>query len=172
MFGPREVLLTSEDPVITQFVNGKKEGPIGMSEEKDEALAARAAGTAPKDSITDWDGPSHRPLAFVPQLEVSAGVPPRGGAERRTERVLRTLHTLPGNAQRAILDSLSPADRSRAEQILRQHGGGRPQPQPAGAGAPAGRRTPPPPPGRPVQGGPPAGPAQGGGKPAPTFRPF
>src|SRR5882757_2139608 len=35
MFGPREQLLTSEDPVVAQFLNGRREGPIGMSEEKD-----------------------------------------------------------------------------------------------------------------------------------------
>jgi phospholipid/cholesterol/gamma-HCH transport system ATP-binding protein len=35
MFGPREVLLTSEEPVVKQFLNGRREGPIGMSEEKD-----------------------------------------------------------------------------------------------------------------------------------------
>src|SRR5579859_1954073 len=40
MFGPREVLLTSEEPVVKQFLNGRKEGPIGMSEEKDAALVA------------------------------------------------------------------------------------------------------------------------------------
>jgi phospholipid/cholesterol/gamma-HCH transport system ATP-binding protein len=37
MFGPREVLLTSEHPVIEQFLNGRRAGPIGMSEEKDES---------------------------------------------------------------------------------------------------------------------------------------
>src|ERR671936_1699294 len=40
MFGPREVLLTSEEPVVKQFLNGRREGPIGMSEEKDAALVA------------------------------------------------------------------------------------------------------------------------------------
>src|ERR1700761_4584795 len=50
MFGPREVLLTSEHPVITQFVNGRRVGPIGMSEEKDEATLAleqQRAGSGP-----------------------------------------------------------------------------------------------------------------------------
>ncbi len=49
MFGPREVLLTSDNPVITQFVNGRRAGPIGMSEEKDQALVAaeQAAGRRP-----------------------------------------------------------------------------------------------------------------------------
>ncbi len=37
MFGPREQLLTSDEPVVRQFLNGRREGPIGMSEEKDVA---------------------------------------------------------------------------------------------------------------------------------------
>jgi phospholipid/cholesterol/gamma-HCH transport system ATP-binding protein len=40
MFGPREVLLTSDEPVVGQFLNGRRIGPIGMSEEKDEATMA------------------------------------------------------------------------------------------------------------------------------------
>ena len=40
MFGPREVLLTSEEPVVKQFLNGRRIGPIGMSEEKDESTMA------------------------------------------------------------------------------------------------------------------------------------
>src|SRR3954454_18556365 len=35
MFGPREMLLSSNDPVVRQFLNARKVGPIGMSEEKD-----------------------------------------------------------------------------------------------------------------------------------------
>ena len=59
MFGPREVLLTSEEPVVKQFLNGRREGPIGMSEEKDAGQVAAelaslendgppATGTGPK----------------------------------------------------------------------------------------------------------------------------
>ena len=40
MFGPREVLLTSDEPVVKQFLNGRRLGPIGMSEEKDESTMA------------------------------------------------------------------------------------------------------------------------------------
>src|SRR5947207_4968045 len=44
MFGPREVLLTSDQPVVAQFLGGRRYGPIGMSEEKDQAtMAAEAA---------------------------------------------------------------------------------------------------------------------------------
>jgi phospholipid/cholesterol/gamma-HCH transport system ATP-binding protein len=35
MFGPREMLLSSDEPVVRQFLNARKVGPIGMSEEKD-----------------------------------------------------------------------------------------------------------------------------------------
>ncbi|MBW8485148.1 ABC transporter ATP-binding protein [Actinomadura parmotrematis] len=35
MFGPREMLLSSEEPVVRQFLNARRAGPIGMSEEKD-----------------------------------------------------------------------------------------------------------------------------------------
>ena len=40
MFGPREVLLTSDQPVVKQFLNGRRIGPIGMSEDKDDAQMA------------------------------------------------------------------------------------------------------------------------------------
>ena len=59
MFGPRNKLLTSEEPVVLQFMNGRKQGPIGMSEEKDAAeLAAggrgrRPGGRAPADRAAD-----------------------------------------------------------------------------------------------------------------------
>jgi phospholipid/cholesterol/gamma-HCH transport system ATP-binding protein len=43
MFGPREMLLSSQEPVVRQFLNAQRQGPIGMAEEKDAAeLAAEA----------------------------------------------------------------------------------------------------------------------------------
>jgi phospholipid/cholesterol/gamma-HCH transport system ATP-binding protein len=116
MFGPRETLLTSDNPVITQFVNGRRVGPIGMSEEKDEALvaaekaAAAAGGRRP-------DGQAAR--AIDRQLEPSAGLPPRQAALRRKSRLLASLHTLPPAAQQAVLAGLSPAERARYEQEAR-----------------------------------------------------
>jgi phospholipid/cholesterol/gamma-HCH transport system ATP-binding protein len=65
MFGPREQLLTSEEPVVRQFLNAQRVGPIGMSEEKDadELAQEQASGGA--------DLP---PLPPVPlQLETSDG---------------------------------------------------------------------------------------------------
>ncbi len=37
MFGPREMLLSSNEPVVRQFLNARRQGPIGMAEEKDTA---------------------------------------------------------------------------------------------------------------------------------------
>ncbi|MGJ7418951.1 ABC transporter ATP-binding protein [Streptomyces cinereoruber] len=97
-FGPREVLLTSDEPVVTQFLAGRREGPIGMSEEKDAAtLAAEADGAG--GVRTD------APRVIVPQLEPSPGLPPRAAVARRRERVLRMLDRLPPAARAAIQDT-------------------------------------------------------------------
>jgi phospholipid/cholesterol/gamma-HCH transport system ATP-binding protein len=97
MFGPREVLLTSEQPVVSQFLNGRREGPIGMSEEKDSEQAAREIQEA-------GDLAGLPPLK--PQLEASRGLPERKAVARRRARVQEMMHRLPPNAQLAIQDSL------------------------------------------------------------------
>ncbi|WP_246631300.1 ABC transporter ATP-binding protein [Pseudonocardia nigra] len=96
MFGPREVLLTSEEPVVAQFLNGRRQGPIGMSEEKDTSQAAREMA-----EVGELAGLP--PLK--PQLQPSPGVGERKAVGRRRERVLQMLHTLPPAAQQAIRDS-------------------------------------------------------------------
>ncbi|QUQ70607.1 ABC transporter ATP-binding protein [Kutzneria sp. CA-103260] len=109
MFGPREVLLTSTEPAVEQFLLGRREGPIGMSEEKDagqaaaELAALRAGGTS---------GPLGGPkggggTGIVPQLEPTPGLPIRRAVERRKDRVMQILHTLPPSAQDAIVNSLT-----------------------------------------------------------------
>jgi phospholipid/cholesterol/gamma-HCH transport system ATP-binding protein len=102
MFGPREVLLTSENPVITQFVNGRRFGPIGMSEEKDEATLA-----AEKASYGDG---ANGTLALMPQLVPSPGMPERQAVRRHVDRVMTMLPSLPLAAQRAILADLSSGE--------------------------------------------------------------
>ncbi|MQA81397.1 MAG: ATP-binding cassette domain-containing protein [Streptosporangiales bacterium] len=46
MFGQREMLLSSHEPVVRQFLNAQREGPIGMAEEKDadELIQEASAG--------------------------------------------------------------------------------------------------------------------------------
>jgi hypothetical protein len=70
MFGPREMLLTSTEPVVRQFLNAQRVGPIGMAEEKD--AAEREAEVAA--------GVELPPLPPVPaQLQPSDGRPRRLG---------------------------------------------------------------------------------------------
>ncbi|WP_016909459.1 ABC transporter ATP-binding protein [Streptomyces xiaopingdaonensis] len=97
-FGPREVLLTSEEPVVAQFLSGSKKGPIGMSEEKDAAALAAERGRA--------DDPGIERNLLVPQLEPSPGLPERSAVRRRRHRV------------EGMLDSLTPAARSAIRSSL------------------------------------------------------
>ncbi|MCK8679644.1 MULTISPECIES: ATP-binding cassette domain-containing protein [Streptomyces] len=97
-FGPREALLTSDEPVVAQFLAGRREGPIGMSEEKDAATLARERRAALP----------YPERVLAPQLEPSPGLPPRAGAQRRRERVLAMLPELPEPARAAILRSYAP----------------------------------------------------------------
>lgn len=111
MFGPREVLLTSDEPVVRQFLNGRRIGPIGMSEEKDQATAAAeeamlAAGQS--------DGGVEEIEGVPTQLSATPGLPERKGVARRQARVRQILHTLPPNAQAAILDELDGTNRRAA----------------------------------------------------------
>ncbi|MEU6477731.1 ATP-binding cassette domain-containing protein [Streptomyces sp. NPDC047017] len=117
-FGPREVLLTSDEPVVAQFLAGRRQGPIGMSEEKDAAtLAAEAAGPGARGADL--------PREIVPQLEPSPGLPERQAVARRRERVM------------GMLDRLPPAARAAIERTYAAHGTGSPTlPMPAaGSGA-------------------------------------
>ena len=71
MFGPREMLLSSNEPVVRQFLNAQRVGPIGMAEEKDATdLAAEAASGARLPALP----------AIQPQLR------PSDGGTRRAQR--------------------------------------------------------------------------------------
>jgi phospholipid/cholesterol/gamma-HCH transport system ATP-binding protein len=110
MFGPREVLLTSDEPVVSQFLNGRRLGPIGMSEEKDQATMAREQAAV---DAGHTDGSSGEDVSgIVPQLPPTPGLPERDAVRRRKDRVMHILHTLPIPAQHAIIESLSPAERA------------------------------------------------------------
>jgi phospholipid/cholesterol/gamma-HCH transport system ATP-binding protein len=117
MFGPREVLLTSEEPVVKQFLNGRREGPIGMSEEKDAGqVAAELASLANDGPPAPGTGPKGSVGGGVPaQIQPSPGLPERQAANRRRARVLEMMHTLPLPAQKAIQDLLDQEDQEKQE---------------------------------------------------------
>ncbi len=110
MFGPREVLLTSEVPAVKQFLNGSRIGPIGMSEEKDEATMAMEQAHA---DAGHHDGSTEDVRGVVPQLWPTPGLPYREAVRRRKDRVMHILHTLPPAARHGILASLDAEDRLR-----------------------------------------------------------
>jgi phospholipid/cholesterol/gamma-HCH transport system ATP-binding protein len=116
MFGPREVLLTSEEPVVKQFLNGRREGPIGMSEEKDAAQVAAELQAVEAGQGSYVAGPKGGGgMGVPPQIQPSPGLPERKAAARRKQRVLDMLHTLPEAAQRAIRDLLAQEEEEEAE---------------------------------------------------------
>ena len=117
MFGPREVLLTSEEPVVKQFLNGRREGPIGMSEEKDQAqvdaeLASLEGAPAPHPMAAPKGGIGG---GVPPQIQPSPGLPVRQAALRRKQRVLDMMHTLPEEAQAAIRELQAQEERDLAD---------------------------------------------------------
>ena len=103
MFGPREVLLTSDEPVVRQFLNGRRIGPIGMSEEKDEAQMAEEQAMV---DAGHHDGGVEEIEGVPPQIQATPGMPERQAVGRRQARVREIMHTLPPNAQEAIRDDL------------------------------------------------------------------
>ncbi len=71
MFGPREMLLSSQEPVVRQFLNARRQGPIGMAEEKDAAELAQE----------EEEGHELPPLPPIPPQ-----ITPSNGEDRRTQR--------------------------------------------------------------------------------------
>src|SRR5205814_506817 len=77
MFGPREMLLSSQEPVVRQFLNARRQGPIGMAEEKDAAeLEAERE-----------EGEEIPPLPPIPPQ-----IGPSNGETRRTQRAAGQWH--------------------------------------------------------------------------------
>ncbi|TCO65311.1 ABC transporter ATP-binding protein [Actinocrispum wychmicini] len=131
MFGPREVLLTSDEPAVRQFLNGSRFGPIGMSEEKDTATLAAEQQLA---DAGHHDGSTDDVYGVVPQLQPTPGLPDRRGVRRRKDRVMSILHSLPPAAQEGIIESLTPDEQQhygvRPHMFATAPIGRRPSPQP------------------------------------------
>ncbi|MCP9271168.1 ABC transporter ATP-binding protein [Mycolicibacterium arenosum] len=113
MFGPREVLLTSDEPVVKQFLNGRRLGPIGMSEEKDESTMAEEQALA---DAGHHDGGLEEIEGVPPQIQATPGMPYRQAVDRRRARVREIMHTLPPAAQEAIHHELAGEARHRARE--------------------------------------------------------
>ncbi|GGX45525.1 ATP-binding cassette domain-containing protein [Streptomyces chryseus] len=120
MFGPREDLLTSDEPVVRQFLNGRMQGPIGMAEEKDAAqveqeladLGNGAGQNAGEESTT----------AMTPRLLPSPGVtrPPRWQAI--AEREVETRRKAEPHGEGEPPDQAEPHDQAEPPQKTEPQG--------------------------------------------------
>jgi phospholipid/cholesterol/gamma-HCH transport system ATP-binding protein len=117
MFGPREVLLTSDEPVVKQFLNGRRLGPIGMSEEKDESTMAEEQAMA---DAGHHDGGVEEIEGVPPQIVATPGMPERKAVGRRQARVREIMSTLPLKAQEAIRDDLEGTHKYAAHQFANE----------------------------------------------------
>ncbi|BBZ15324.1 hypothetical protein MBRA_55190 (plasmid) [Mycobacterium branderi] len=106
MFGPREVLLTSDEPVVKQFLNGRRIGPIGTSEEKDEATMAEEQAHV---EAGHHGGGVEELTGLPPQIQPTPGMPERKALARHQARLRENLDTVPPKARDPILDSLEGA---------------------------------------------------------------
>ena len=150
MFGPREQLLTSQEPVVRQFLNGRREGPIGMSEEKDVAQVE-----AEMKALEARGGDSHNGVgpkgasggdAVPPQLTPTEGLPERKAERRRQERVARMLHefddeTPGGDPQVPARGPAGPGRLRRLRSRPRAPAAGTGRPSADAAGSPAAAAT-------------------------------
>ncbi len=88
MFGPREEFLITDHPVVSQFMSGDPDGPIGMSEETDhrsaETLDADYGGGYPGSGMV-YSGA--RAIEVLPLQLVPRSGAVRASAERHRERV-------------------------------------------------------------------------------------
>jgi len=90
MFGPREEFLLTDHPVVSQFMSGDPDGPIGMSEETDHRSADLFDGPMDYpggDTAVLTRHAGARPVEVLPrQLEPRSGAV-RPAAQRHRERV-------------------------------------------------------------------------------------
>lgn len=95
MFGPREEFLLTDHPVVSQFMSGDPEGPIGMSEETDhrrtDPLADPGYGPAgpggPAGTALLSRHAGARSIEVLPRQLISATGNPRAAATRHRERI-------------------------------------------------------------------------------------
>ncbi|TJZ57170.1 ABC transporter ATP-binding protein [Streptomyces piniterrae] len=105
MFGPREELLSSGEPVVGQFLNGRMQGPIGMAEEKDAAQV--------EQELAELDAGNHRGpkggkgasgAGVTPRLLPSEGIvrPPRWEEIAEYEEKMQRLRDLRAASKGAV----------------------------------------------------------------------
>ena len=117
MFGPREMLLSSEEPVVRQFLNAQRVGPIGMSEEKDadELEAEKDQELPPLPADPAADRADQRQAASQPAPARASGArrtastPPPGSFEDSTAAAQRALTPMSSITSARVLRPIGTA---------------------------------------------------------------
>ena len=152
MFGPREELLNSDEPVVRQFLNGRMEGPIGMAEEKDAAvvqeelarleqsgLERRLGIPGPKGATGDGVPQQQRPSVKV--LDKSIKVPEEPTEATADATAILAEREMAPESGGPLFEPRVPIDRRTGEPLVRpeslaeedykeRYGGDETQPQP------------------------------------------
>ncbi|WP_442938404.1 ABC transporter permease [Nocardioides sp. Soil796] len=119
MFGPREDFLMTDHPVVSQFMTGDPQGPIGMSEETDHRTndpdsyePAMSGGPAGPDGGTAvmMRGGGARAIEVLPRQLTPVSGAPRAAGLRHRERV---------NSGAAQLYTADDEEKDRARPIRR-----------------------------------------------------
>ena len=100
--------------MIATVDNGRRLGPIGMSEEKDESQMAEEQALA---DAGHHDGGVEEIEGVPPQILATPGMPERKAVARRQARVREIMHTLPPAAQEAIRDDLEGTHKYAAHEF-------------------------------------------------------
>jgi ABC transport permease subunit len=92
MFGPREEFLLTDHPVVSQFMSGDPDGPIGMSEETDHRLADPVPIEAPEPTYPGGTAlmsrhAGARSIEVLPRQLLARSGAPRAGEQRHRERI-------------------------------------------------------------------------------------
>ncbi|MCW2838992.1 MAG: transporter permease [Aeromicrobium sp.] len=91
MFGPREEFLLTDHPVVSQFMSGDPDGPIGMSEEtdhrRDEPVLVDDGPEYPGGTALMSRHAGARAIEVLPRQLVARSGGVRASAERHRERV-------------------------------------------------------------------------------------
>ncbi len=92
MFGPREEFLMTDHPVVSQFMSGDPDGPIGMSEETDHRREEpidhySSEPQYPGGALLMSRHAGARSIEVLPRQLVSRTGAPRASADRHRERI-------------------------------------------------------------------------------------
>ncbi len=113
MFGPREVLLSSDQPVVKQFRNGRPSVRSACPRRRATRKWPRSRRLS-RLGRTTGVGEIH---GVPPQIQPTPGLPRQKAVKRHRARVHEIMHTLPESALEAIRADLEGTSKYRGRDV-------------------------------------------------------